>query len=195
MTTDAIQDEIMAFADSQPNFRANVPEGTLVGSTEVEGGQFNWRKPNSLVRIGNKSLPERMQVYDTRTGQPSMIPTGAATYHLNKRRPDGTRVFSRNLPEGVVEPQPIADTCKICYVKRGNLHRNFYTEYDLIAHYQAFHTLEWTAMERERDMQERRDSSSRMERLILSLLGRDQKLDLPADVANQISDLQKEARK
>jgi hypothetical protein len=122
----------------------------------------------------------------------SRIPYAQRRYHLNKRRPDGSRVFSLNDPE-IPQAQPIEDTCTICTHNRGGRRRNFYSEFDLQTHMQLFHTLEWNAMERDRDIRERREDANRMERLIgslVSLIAPDAAAKLPPDVREQISGLQ-----
>lgn len=194
-----IEAEIGQFLDTQGiDYRANVPEGTLLGEVEHEGGLFRFEKRDSLVRAGARKLPERTAVYDTRSGAMSMVATGQLRYQLAKTRQDGSRVYSLTMPQGIVPPMPIEDTCKICYVNRGNRHRNFYSEYDLLNHYQAFHTNEWNAMERDRDIKERREQGDRLERLILGLstaLNPGIASQLPADVREQIEGLQSTARK
>lgn len=113
-------------------------------------------KPNSMVRMGDKALPERIAVYDER-GNRSMIPTAAARYHLTKKNPEtGRRAFYLTVPEGVTEPQPIPETCEICTEARGGRPRPFYRKRDLMAHKQYYHPLETAEDRREEDLANRR---------------------------------------
>jgi hypothetical protein len=198
-TQDDIEAEIADFlgettvTGTEADWRANVPPGTVLAEGMVEGATVQWLKGSSGVHARGVPLPERTKVYDTRTGVTSMVPTAQLRYQLGKRRPDGSRVYSRTLPEGITQPEPIKDTCKICYVNRGNKHRNFYSEDQLINHMTAFHTNEWNAMERDRDIRERREQGDRMERLVLmfaTALRPDIAKTLPAEVREQIEELQ-----
>ena len=187
-----IQDALGSFEGV--DYRANAPAGTILGEGNVSGAIFRAVKGRSMVHNGKQELPNRWPVYNTRTGDISMVPTATLRYQLGKRfKDDGTRVYALKLPEGIVPKTPIAATCQICFVNRGNKHRNFYSEYDLLTHMQMFHTLEWNAMERDRDIKQRREESNRMERLILGLvtaLRPDIAKDLPEEVKQQITDLQ-----
>lgn len=176
------------------DYRANVPAGTILGEGNIDGAVFRAIKGSSMVRNGRQELPNRWPVYNTRTGALSMVPTATLRYQLSKRhKDDGTRVYALKVPEGIVPPTPIEDTCQICYRNRGNKHRNFYSEYDLLTHMQLFHTLEWNAMERDRDIRERREDANRMERLILMLttsVNPGIAKDLPPEVREQIAEMQ-----
>lgn len=178
------------------DFRQNVPTGTVLGSTSVEGGVIQITKGDSMVRLNGRSLPERTKVYDTRTGVPSMVPTAQLRYQLGKRRQDGTKVYALRLPEGIEQPVPIKDTCKICYVNRGNRHRNFYSEDQLMNHMVSFHSLEWAAMERQREIDSRREDGNRLERLMITMMtamNPEAAKKLPKEVRDQIADLQQKA--
>lgn len=184
------------------DYRANVAPGTVLGKADWgQGSHAEVLKGSTLV--GNPAAPQmvnapsRIVVYDTRTGMPSKIPYAQRRYHLNKRRIDGSRVFSLTLPADILQPTPIDDTCKICQeARRRNgitTKRNFYTEFDLLNHYQLFHEREWNAMERDRDMRQRREDATRMERLILALataLAPNTADKLPPEVREQIASLQ-----
>lgn len=191
-----IREELADMLEAQAgdiNFRSDVPAGTVLGEAEVDGQKIQFTQGDSMVRMNGRSLPARTRVYDTRTGITSMVPTAQLTYQLGKRRPDGSRVYSLRLPEGIVKPTPIEDTCQICYVNRGNKHRNFYSENALLTHYQMFHTLEWNAMERDRDIKERREDANRLERLITGLvtaLRPDVTANITPEVKEQIAQLQ-----
>lgn len=206
-TEDDIEAELAEFlgettvsGSQDVDWRANVPQGTVLAETSVQGAAFQWTKQGSGVRAGKVPLPERTMVWDTRTGVTSMVPTAQLRYQLGKRRADGSRVYSRRKPEGIEEPTPIADTCQICFRSRklagaANPHRNFFSEDQLQAHYLAFHTNEWNAMERDRDIKERREQGDRMEKLIATLtlaLLPNAANKLPEDVQEQIAAMQKQ---
>lgn len=178
------------------DFRANVPAGTVLAeSAEVEGSKIQITKGRSMVAMDGNPLPERTRVYDTRTGRSSDVPTAQLRYQLGKRRDDGSRVYSLKKPD-VPEAEPIAETCQICYRNRGNRHRNFYSEDALLQHMQAFHGLEWAAMERDREIKARREDSARLERLIMGLaqaLNPAATAKLDPEVRLQLSEMQEKA--
>lgn len=201
-TADDIEAEIADFlgettmTGGEADWRANVAPGTVIAEGQVQGATMQMIKGGSGVHARGIPLPERTQVFDTRTGVPSMVPTAQLRYQLGKRRQDGSRVYSRTLPEGVEPPTPIKDTCKICYVNRGNKHRNFYSEDQLLNHMTAFHSLEWAAMERSREIESRREEANRLERLMITMMtamNPDAAKKLPKEVRDQIADLQQKA--
>lgn len=180
----------------EADWRANVPAGTVLAEGTIQGAPVQFLKGSSGVHARGIALPERTRVYDTLTGNISMVPTAQLRYQLGKRRPDGSRVYSRTLPEGIVQPVPIAETCKICFVNRGNRHRNFYSEDQLMNHMLAFHANEWAAMERQREIDSRREDANRLERLMITMMtamAPDAAKKLPKEVRDQIADLQAKA--
>lgn len=111
----------------------------------TEEGGFRELPRKSLVRHGDTELPERVQVWD-RFGKPSMVPTAALAYHLNKKDRDGNRVFFSKRPAGVPEETFIEETCKLC-LKRG-VRKRFPTKYDHRGHMESYHPRE-LAVDRE----------------------------------------------
>ncbi len=201
-TADDIEAEIADFlgettmTGGEADWRQNVPPGTVIAEGQVQGATMQMIKGGSGVHVRGIPLPERTMVYDTRTGVTSMVPTAQLRYQLGKRRQDGSRVYSRTLPEGIEQPKPIADTCKICYINRGNRHRNFYSDDQLMNHMISFHSLEWAAMERNREIESRREDANRLERLMVTMmtaLNPDAAKKLPKEVRDQIADLQQKA--
>ena len=118
---------------------------------ETEGFTARHRRNRSMVRLGDRELPERVKVWD-RYGRPSLVPTVAIHYHLNKKDRNGNRVFFARLPEGIEEPVPIDETCEICLPK--GIHKRFFNEYDLDGHYEYYHPREWRIIQRKRDREE-----------------------------------------
>lgn len=199
MTTETSIDEELQHLEEQldADYRRNVAPGTVLGRTNIDGADFRELKGQTLVGTPNAPLvvnaPGRIVVYDTRTGMASKVPYAQRAYHLSKRRKDGSRVYSLTMPEGIIPPTPIDDTCNICMIRRNGVKRNFYSDFDLLTHYQLFHTLEWNSMERDRDIKERREDANRMERLIMTLVSAvrpDMAAMLPDDVKEQIANLQ-----
>lgn len=182
-----------------PDWRADVPSGTTLAREEIQpGAVIEHFKNRSMVKFRGQELPERTKVYDTRSGVSSMVPTAALRQQLAKRRRDGSRVYSLKFPEGVVMPTPIKDTCRICAERRrleGNdPHRNFYSEDQLLNHMLSFHANEWAAMERQREIDARREDANRLERLMITMMtamNPGAAANLPEDVKAQIADLQK----
>lgn len=198
-TADDIEAEIADFlgettiTGNDANWRADVAPGTVLAQGSIEGAQVQFIKGNSGVHARGVPLPERTRVYDTKNGNVSMVPTAQLRYQLGKRRPDGTRVYSRTLPEGIEQPVPIKETCRICYINRGNLHRNFFSEDQLMNHMLAFHPNEWNAMERQREIDARREDANRLERLIMMMMSAtnpEAAKKLPKEVRDQITEMQ-----
>ena len=129
---------------SAADFHTEQPKGTVLAEAELQyGSKIQITQGDTLVSLNGVPLPGRTRVYDTISGVTSDVPTAQLAYQLSKRRQDGSRVYSLRLPPGIVMPTPIEDTCQICYKARGNKHRNFYSEEQLINHMQAFHERGW----------------------------------------------------
>lgn len=175
------------------DFRAAVPPGTELGRQEIEpGGTAVWRKPHSLIRAGQRELPERVWLYDlTGAATPSFVPPTIA----QKRITDYPGRYTLKEPQGMGEATPIDETCEICARRRrqesGAGPKKFYSHSDLIGHYRAFHTLEWEAIEQDRRERERREDQSQMRALIASIAAMVRPApDIPAPVREQIEGLQ-----
>lgn len=179
-----------------PNWRANVPEGTPIGEQEIEpGANVGWKKPKSMMRIGDQALPDRMPLYDLNRRDMSMVPPTIANARMAKYPGRFTTVRPKDWDKN--RPQPIDDTCVICLKRReeetpGAGPKPFFSESDLILHYQYMHTNEWAAMERNREIAERREEQGQMRALIGSLVGLirpDALSSLPAEVRDQMERL------
>lgn len=154
-----------------PDFRANVPAGTELGSQPLgDGSMVRWRKPRSMVSIGGREIPDRVPVYDTRTNDVSYVPTVQIQHHLNKRRPDGSRVFSRRPNPDIAPKTPIEETCLVCLPLRNGVPRPFYTKFDLTAHYELMHPREWRALQEEKQETARHADSSNMSAILQQLV-------------------------
>lgn len=205
-TQDDIDAELADFlgetTSTSANWRAEVPAGTVLAQGTlggVEGAQVQYLKGNSMVTAGKIPLPERTIVYDTLTGRPSSVPTAQLRYQLSKRRADNTRIYSRVFPKDVVLPVEIEDTCRICYRNRQlagavDPKKKFYSEDDLLNHMMAFHSNEWAAMERDRDIKERRRSSDQIEKMlaVLTQAVMNPTRGIPDDVQEQLRTLQEQ---
>ena len=128
------------------DFRANVPAGTYLGGEEIgPGARVNFRKANSMMTAGGKSLPDRVPLYDRQRSDMSMVPPTIATKRIMK---DPSRFTM--TPLHFEARTPIADTCEVCKANRGGKPRDFYSEYDLDAHKQILHPREFAMEERRR---------------------------------------------
>lgn len=103
-------------------------------------------KPKPLM-AGNRELPERIKVYN-KLGEPSMVPTASISYHLNKKDPQGNKVFFRKPPMGVAVPEPDPTlTCEPC--QKRDIHKRFFNEIDWEAHWDTYHPREWAIRQRQ----------------------------------------------
>src|SRR3990167_1620961 len=122
------------------------------------------KRPRSLVRMGDKDLPERIPVYNRRDpSDVSMVPTALLGQMLGKRDREGQPVFVMERPDGPM-PTYIEETCDIC-LRRG-VRKRFAAIVDMELHYEYMHEREWAIRLRERDRQERQEDR----RLLLNLL-------------------------
>lgn len=150
---DVLQD-MMASADIAASYRdPSIPEGTVLGeSIGPAGEQVKWKKPSSMVKAGNTSLPERFEAYD-RDGNVSSLPTAQMSRMLSKTRADDqsvrafhthTRGMTRETCRICPDPKtPIAQTCEFCKERaNGRVVKVFYKESDLLAHERYYHPLE-----------------------------------------------------
>src|SRR3990167_531978 len=113
------------------------------------------KKPRSLVRLGDKDLPERIPVYNRRDpSDVSMVPTALLGQMLGKRDRDGQAVFVMERPAGPL-PTYIDETCDIC-LRRG-VRKRFAAIVDMELHMEYMHEREWAIRLRERDRRERQE--------------------------------------
>lgn len=105
----------------------------------------------ALVHAGGVELPERVQVWD-KYGNSSMVPTASMQYHLNKKGPDGNRVFFATRPAGLPEPTFIDEVCEVCKEKGWpkGLRPMFKSKFDLRGHYESAHQREFRVMQEEK---------------------------------------------
>lgn len=143
----------------------SVPVGTEVKVAEGAGGEASWRKPNSMVRMGDTPLPERTPVYHrfrpaldgSEGGEISMVATAALFQNLAKtdemRGADGVlrrvRVYSRSpWADAPVMAPPNGPECEICTMVRaayGNAPYKTRNYAHWRAHMDAFHPTELAA--------------------------------------------------
>ena len=181
------------------DFRAQVPEGTALGTEEIEpGASVKFQKQRSMMRVGKQALPERQPIYDMLRHDVSMVPPTIA----QKRMATYPGRFTTIKPAGWDDnqPEPIEDTCEICYTdperiqehmsRWGEVERpKFYRESDLRRHYQLSHSMEWEDIESDRRDRERRGEADSMRTLVASLaalVAADR--ELPPEIAEQLAD-------
>lgn len=185
------------------DYRANVPEGTVLGEEEIEpGAKTVFRKAKSMMRAGNTPLPERQALYDLRRHDVSMVPPTIAQKRMSQYPGRFTTIRPGDWDANA--PEPIEDTCEICLNDPerieeqmrlyGEVERpKYYSMAQLRRHYQLSHEMEWGDIEADRRDKERREEAGRMERLVLSLisvLAPNKVNDLPDAVREQIEHLQ-----
>lgn len=157
---------MMAQVDMSAAYRdQSVPEGALLGETELQGQQVRWKKQKSMVRAGATPLPERFEAFD-RAGNSSMLPTAQMGRMLSKMRSDApserafhthTRGMTReSCPICPAPRTPIAESCDFCFERTGGkLAKKFYSESEAYAHKTRLHPEEFANLERMIDRAER----------------------------------------
>lgn len=179
------------------DYRANVPEGTVLGEQQIEpGATAVFKKNKSLLRAGNQALPEREALYDLTRHDVSMVPATIAQARMAKYPGRFTTIKPANWHDA--DPVPIDDTCVICESDPERIANpdaekrpKFYSASDLSRHYQLLHSGEWEDIRRDREEAERRADQSMMRGLIASVVGlMNQGKELPVEVREQIEALQ-----
>ena len=194
MTSEQFLKEIAQVSGVEPDFRANVPPGTPLGSTEIEpGATVNYTKASQLVRMGQHKLPERLALYDLVRHDVSMVPPTIA----QKRLSDYPGRYTMVKPAGWhdSDPVPIDETCEICDADPERTERaKFFSNSQLTLHYQLVHTMEWQGIESDRRDAERREDNAQMRRLIASIAGMNGG-QVPAEVADEVTQRVRRGRK
>lgn len=158
----ASQVEDVAKAQRNPN----IPAGTVLSETEVDGVVHRELKHNSLVRMGKVPLPERFEAWDV-YGRSSLLPTAQMSRMLSKpnaerptlrafhlHRAGTTRETCQTCPPTL---EPYSGSCQWCSERTGGLTRKtFASQGAQEAHFEYFHPMEWQALQRrmEREMRQ-----------------------------------------
>ena len=182
MTTDTASDsairaleEMASLAQQGPNYRANVPAGTVLGSERIENSDshVNYTKPRSMIRSGSTDLPERVMLWNLRTGQGRPVPSTVAM----KRITQGTKQFPPEAftlrDPGLPEREPIEEHCWVCdsdRAKRGEPPRNFFDIIQYEAHMQILHPRQWDSHLRREASAERLEDRQAMRDMILEIV-------------------------
>jgi hypothetical protein len=84
----------------------NIPAGTTVGESNIEGMTATWKKQNSMHHLGGQPLPERVPLYHWPDNEISLIPT-ALIFKRLARVDDGHRTWSRKPFPDATPPEYI----------------------------------------------------------------------------------------
>lgn len=177
MTSEAFISALEEVASiGEPDFRANVPEGTQIGEVEIEGSQggaVRFNKPSTMMKVNGRKAPERVMLWNKQTGRGSMVPTTIAT----KRIMQGTDTFPASAftlrNPGAAPRQPIAEHCWVCDKRRaeaGNPPRDFFDVIQYEAHMDLMHPREWASFQRRGLQQERLDERQAMRDMIMEVV-------------------------
>ena len=158
----------------------SIPEGTILGETDIQGQQVRWKKQRSMVHNGNTALPERFEAYD-KFGNQRMLPTAQMARMLSKPRADSPnerafhthpRGMTRSTCQICPEPRtPIEQVCEFCLDSTGGrLRKSFYSEADAYAHKTRLHPDEFTALERSTDRAQRQAEIESQQRLAEAMM-------------------------
>lgn len=179
MTTDVSETYIAAMeelAAMGPDYRANVPAGTVLGEEGFgDGGMVRHRKRQSMVRMGGQALPERVRIWNVHNGSMSVVPPTIA----QKRLMEGTKQFPGQgnftlRDPGFPKPEPISETCEVCDKKRaeaGNPPRPFYDVLQYEAHMELMHPRWWSTHLRREQQSERLEDRAAMRDMIREIVG------------------------
>jgi hypothetical protein len=171
----AALEEIAAMGQEGPDFRANVPAGTVLGEEGISGsdGRVQYRKRQSLLRAGQRQLPERVMLWNKMTGRGSMVPPTLAT----KRVMQGTKQFPASAftlrDPGFPKPEPIEEHCWVCDKKReiaGNPPRDFFDVIQYEAHMELMHPREWSTHLRQAQQRERLEDREAQRDFIMEIV-------------------------
>lgn len=138
--------QAVAIAETIAEAEATARQGQLKEGDEIynvemaDGMNMRRSKESSKVMSNGVPLPERMPFYHSRTGQLCRLPTAQLAYYLSKRFQNGKPVFVKERPGG--QPEPIDQTCEVCEKRFGHA-KQFYEEFDYIAHMENKHPREW----------------------------------------------------
>lgn len=182
MTTDVAGDaairameELRTMAQMGPDHRANVPAGTVLGEEQIEGSDsfVRHRKNRSMIRSGSTDLPERVMLWNLRTGRGAPVPSTVAM----KRITQGTKQFPPEVftlrDPGLPKPEPIEEHCWVCdnsRAKFGEPPRQFYDVIQYEAHMQLLHPREWDSHLRREASSERLEDRREMREMILDIV-------------------------
>lgn len=159
----------------QVDFRADVQAGTELGSAQIpdSNSQVKWKKQSSRQNMGGVAMPERIPLWNLRTGRMSMVPPTIAM----SRRSKGTKAFPPEVftfrDPGFAQREPIEEGCEVCNRSRaeyGQGPRPFYDLYQLEMHKLALHPTRYAMDERRREAAERNESRQEMKELIAGLI-------------------------
>lgn len=182
MTTDVAGDaavrameELAMMAQMGPDHRANVPAGTVLGEEQIEGSDsfVRHRKNRSMIRSGSTDLPERVMLWNLRTGRGAPVPSTVAM----KRITQGTKQFPPDAftlrDPGLPTREPIEEHCWVCdadRAKRGEPPRDFFDLIQYEAHMQILHPRQWDSYLRREAQTERLEDRQAMREMILEIV-------------------------
>ena len=194
MTTEQFIQEMSEVAGI--DFRAQVPEGTVLGSQTIDntpGASLVNKKQSSLMRVGATALPDRVKMYDLRRHDVSNVPPTIANARMSRYPGRFTLREPANWHDS--DPKVIDETCEVCVrdpERPEGAERPKFTSFDqLQEHYEFFHEFTWRRMERDRLEAERREDKGTLQALIGTLIKvMRPDADLPDAVREQIERLQ-----
>jgi len=168
-----VMEEFQGLMDSvaQAQRDPNVPEGTDLGSSDLDGMPINFKKQSSMHHMDGKALPDRVMMYRYPTNELVPIPTALSFRRLTTVR-GGHRIWSR---------EPFADGIPVQYIEKEvptlegvPMTKRFTSE----AAYETFmrnkHGDMWTSMLRDEERAERkadRDEQAKLGAALLAAAG------------------------
>ena len=168
----AVMEELAAMG---PDYRANVPAGTPLGTENFgDGGRVDYSKRPSLVRSGGMPMPERVPIWNVHNGSKSIVPPTIAQKRLTQgtKRFPGFGNFTLRDP-GLAQRVPIEETCEVCDKRRaevGNPPRRFFDILQYEAHMQLLHPRWWDSYLRREAQSERLQDRESMRELIREIV-------------------------
>lgn len=125
---------------------------------DIDGMKVRHSRHKSMVRLGDKELPERITLY-REDGTPRLVATAMVPRLLTKRHAEtGERCFFVKPP--VEPPKAIPETCPYCKRSKQGNPRPFYDIDDLDGHIETLHPSELARRMRREDLASRAPSTA-----------------------------------
>lgn len=165
--TKTIQDENAQIIEEMLSAKRIDPLSITAQDRVINKGEGDAPLPMVVKSVDNAVF---MSIYDTITGEMSLTHNLMLRTQLDKRRPDGSRVFTTNKPKW-----PVARGTMKCYLHPDDPNRSYYdsigfpvcqksnltSAFQVKRHMQKRHPMEWQAIEDQR--KEKVDDEKRAE--------------------------------
>jgi hypothetical protein len=141
----------LATAESERRYD-DVAHGQAIYEKEVTPGMnVQAKRGQPMVHMGGEALPDRVTIWNRRTGREKRISTTLLMRKLAIKDVDGQPKFVVRKPD-LPPPEFIKEACEVC-IRRG-VRKRFEHKWDYVGHMETFHQREWRIIEEERKEKE-----------------------------------------